>query len=67
MPSTTQAPPEAEELTTGALVEVRRQKWVVSGVEPSPGATLVTLQSVEVGDRARQAPAPQGRVARDHR
>ncbi|WP_017574760.1 DISARM system SNF2-like helicase DrmD [Nocardiopsis kunsanensis] len=37
-------------LTAGTLVQVRRQKWVVSAVDPSDdGATLVSLQSVEEG------------------
>lgn len=37
------------ELTTGALVSVRGQKWVVSYVDPADSSTLVTLQSVDEG------------------
>src|SRR5437764_7913087 len=37
------------ELTTGALVSVRGQKWVVSDVDPADSSTLVTLQSVDEG------------------
>ena len=44
MPSTTDELPEP-----GALVRIRRQKWVVSAVDPSDDATLVSLQSVEEG------------------
>ncbi|GAA4560992.1 DISARM system SNF2-like helicase DrmD [Planotetraspora kaengkrachanensis] len=33
----------------GNLVAVRGQRWVVGEVEPAPGSTLVTLQSVEDG------------------
>ena len=44
MPSRT-----ADGLTTGALVAVRGQKWVVSDVDAAEGATLVALQSVEDG------------------
>ncbi|MFF4625265.1 DISARM system SNF2-like helicase DrmD [Nonomuraea jabiensis] len=33
----------------GRLVSVRGQRWVVGEVEPGPGSTLVTLQSVEDG------------------
>ncbi len=39
----------ADGLTTGALVAVRGQKWVVSDVDAAEGATLVALQSVEDG------------------
>ncbi|WP_306369523.1 DISARM system SNF2-like helicase DrmD [Nocardiopsis sp. CC223A] len=50
MSSTTAELPPADDLTTGTLVRVRRQKWVVGGVDPSKdGATLVSLQSVEEG------------------
>ncbi|GAA1937523.1 DISARM system SNF2-like helicase DrmD [Amycolatopsis minnesotensis] len=37
------------ELTTGALVSVRGQKWVVSDLDPADSSTLVTLQSVDEG------------------
>ena len=44
MPATTDELPQP-----GSLVRVRRQKWVVSAVDPSDGATMVSLQSVEEG------------------
>ena len=50
---TTAAPPDTERPTEGALVDVRGRKWVVSAVEPAPGATCVTLQSVEDGEYGR--------------
>ncbi|WP_160051349.1 DISARM system SNF2-like helicase DrmD [Nocardiopsis sp. FR26] len=48
--STTEDPPaSAEKLSPGALVEVRGQKWVVSGVDPGESFTMVTLQSIQEG------------------
>lgn len=38
------------ELATGALVSVRGQKWIVSDVDAAADNTLVSLQSVELGD-----------------
>jgi superfamily II DNA or RNA helicase len=49
MASSTAALPPATDLTTGALVEVRGQKWVVSGVDPGDAFTMVTLQSIQEG------------------
>jgi hypothetical protein len=37
------------ELTTGALVSIRGQKWVVSDIDPADSSTLVALQSVDEG------------------
>jgi len=39
----------SDELEIGNLVAVRGQRWVVGDIEPAPGSTLVTLQSVEDG------------------
>ncbi|MCP3013130.1 DISARM system SNF2-like helicase DrmD [Nocardiopsis dassonvillei] len=48
--STTEDPTSASrKLSPGALVEVRGQKWVVSGVEPGDAFTMVTLQSIQEG------------------
>lgn len=38
-----------EELTTGSLVSVRGQKWIVSDIDAADSSTLITLQSVEEG------------------
>lgn len=51
MPSSTTEDPSSasQKLSPGALVEVRGQKWVVSGVEPGDAFTMVTLQSIQEG------------------
>lgn len=49
MASSTAVLPPATDLTTGALVEVRGQKWVVSAVDPGDAFTMVTLQSIQEG------------------
>jgi len=38
-----------QELTTGSLVSVRGQKWIVSDIDAADSSTLITLQSVEEG------------------
>lgn len=37
----------------GSLVQVRGRRWVVGAVDPAPGSTLLTLQSVEDGEYGR--------------
>lgn len=43
------SPTSAPAPSTGSLVTVRGQKWVVSDTDPHNGSTLVALQSVEDG------------------